>query len=46
MRGQTEKYYDMVGSLTFITLALGSLVYNGAYTPRQVRFHGLVLDTR
>jgi len=39
---QTEKYYDLFGSLTFITLALGSLVHNGSYAPRQLIVTGMV----
>lgn len=33
---RTEKLYDGTGSLTFILLAIGSLVLGGSYAPRQI----------
>ena len=32
---KTEKFYDLIGSLTFITLSLLSLTWNGRPTTRQ-----------
>lgn len=33
---QTEKFYDLLGSLSFLTLALGSLSQT-SFAPQQVR---------
>jgi steroid 5-alpha reductase family enzyme len=33
---RTEKLYDGIGSLTFLGLAVGSLIFGGSYGPRQV----------
>lgn len=39
---RTEKFYDLVGSGTFILLLLQSLIRNGRFFPRQVIQSGLV----
>jgi hypothetical protein len=39
---QTEKFYDLLGSASFLTLAIGSLVACGSFAPQQVR-HSLSL---
>ena len=33
---QTEKYYDLTGSLTYISLAIGSLVASGSFEPGAI----------
>ena len=33
---KTEKLYDGIGSATFLLLAVGSLIFGGTFTPRQV----------
>jgi hypothetical protein len=33
---QTEKFYDLVGSVTFTTLTVGSLLLGGPITPKKV----------
>jgi len=40
---QTEKFYDLFGSLTFITLALGTLINSGDYAARQVGLTAMVV---
>jgi len=40
---QTEKFYDLTGSLTFIGLSVGTLVFGGQYAPRQVLLSGMVV---
>jgi len=40
---KTEKFYDLFGSLTFITLAVGTLIDAGNYAPRQVGLTAMVV---
>lgn len=40
---KTEKFYDAVGSLTYIILAAYSLIRGGKFFPRQVIQSGLVV---
>jgi len=40
---QTEKFYDMTGSLTFIGLTLGTLLTGGQFATRQLICSGMVL---
>jgi hypothetical protein len=34
---QTEKFYDMLGSASFLTLSIGSLLASKTQHPRKVR---------
>jgi hypothetical protein len=34
---QTEKFYDLIGSTSFLVLAAGSWALNGWQAPRKVR---------
>jgi hypothetical protein len=34
---QTEKFYDLIGSTSFLVLTVGSLALNGWQAPRKVR---------
>lgn len=43
---QTEKFYDMVGSLTFTTLTATSLALSGSLTPRKARLCGAPCSVR
>ncbi|KAK3243378.1 hypothetical protein CYMTET_46965 [Cymbomonas tetramitiformis] len=40
---QTEKFYDLTGSLTFISLAIGTLFAVGSLAPRQILVTGMVV---
>ena len=42
-RFQTEKYYDLTGSLTYISLALGALIASGSFEPGAILICGVVL---
>ncbi|MCG6895807.1 MAG: DUF1295 domain-containing protein [Thiocapsa sp.] len=41
-RAQTEHYYDLTGSLTYLAVAIGTLLLAGAYDARSILLVGLV----
>jgi len=41
---KTEKFYDLVGSSTYLILIMQSMISAGRFFPRQVRLYGITLQ--